>query len=99
MDNFTAEITLDKTRHLKFGLRALHIMKQELKTAPADAMVATADQLAILTYACLAWEDKSLTLDKTMDIVDQSGIDLGVLRAKVNEAIGLVAPESKPPLA
>lgn len=97
--DYQVEIILDKPRHLKFGLRALSIMKTELKTAPADAVIATADQLAILTYACLAWEDKSLTLDKTMDIVDQSGIDLGVLRAKVNEAIGLVAPESKPPLA
>jgi len=93
-DKLSPEVTLqlDKERHLKFGLRALRAIKQEMKVIPADASGADPDQLAVLLWACLLHEDKTLTQDDVIDLMDRY-YTLSEMRAKVTEAITLAMPE------
>jgi hypothetical protein len=66
-------VVLDKTRNFRFGMKAIHLIEQALKTSVAklDMDNLTMEQTAIIIWAGLVHEDKQLTPDKVMDLVDE----------------------------
>lgn len=65
-------IKLDKVRNLRYGMRAFKIV-EDLAGEPIgkiDYEAVTMEKLSILLYAGLAHEDKDLTPDKVIDLVD-----------------------------
>ena len=70
-------IDLDKTRNFRYGMKAISLIEKKLKkpVAKIDMENLTMEDAAIMIWAGLQHEDKSLTPDKVMDLVDDhSGI-------------------------
>lgn len=69
-------IELDKTRNLKFGMRAIDLVEKKFGK-PIMAIegiqdgVLSMEEYATLIWAGLAHEDKELTPDKVMDLIDE----------------------------
>lgn len=66
-------VKMDKERHLKFGMRALVELEKELGrpiTELEDGL--SMEDLVILFYVGLKWEDKKLTKEKTADLMDEA---------------------------
>lgn len=65
-------IILDKSRNLRYGMKALSLVEKALKTniAKLDFGNLTMEELATLVWAGLVHEDKGLTVDKVMDLID-----------------------------
>lgn len=68
-------ITLDKTRNLRIGFKASDIIEATLKTPISklnfDEM--TMREMATVVYAGLVHEDKELTVDRVLDLMDEFG--------------------------
>lgn len=66
-------IQLDKTRNLRYGMRALSLIEKKLKkpVAKIDMENLTMEDTATIIWAGLQHEDKDLTPDKVMDLVDE----------------------------
>lgn len=64
---------LDKVRNFKFGMRAIDRIEKELKTSVGklDLDDLTMEQASIIIWAGLAHEDKDLTPDKVIDLIDE----------------------------
>jgi hypothetical protein len=98
-DKLSPEVTimLDKERHLKFGFRAMRAFEKEtgknLLKMKLDISEFNATELMIVLWACLLHEDKTLSLDDGIDILDKS--DLVSLSTKMMEAINAAAPEKE----
>ena len=93
----TVPIELDKRRNLRFGMRA---MTEIEKLYPAESITEIFERLYSsprITMVCeflragLCHEDKSLTTDMLIDVIDNSGKDLGeimeLLRVALDEAM------------
>lgn len=67
-------IKLDKTRNLKYGMRALSLIEETLGKPVANIDVGdiTMKDMATIIWAGLAHEDKSLTPEKVMDLIDDN---------------------------
>lgn len=67
-------IELDKTRNFKYGMRAISLVEKKFKKpiSKVDLNNLTMEEMATIIWAGLAHEDKSLTTDKVMDMVDDS---------------------------
>lgn len=78
-------IELDKTRNLKYGMRAIDRIEKKLKTkiSKLDLNDLSMEETAVIIWSALVHEDRELTPEKVMDLVDDySNI------TKVSEAIG-----------
>ena len=66
-------IKLDKTRNLRFGMRAIALIEDTLgnKISKLDLSDIGVKDLAVFTWAGLAHEDKSLTVEDVMDLIDE----------------------------
>lgn len=66
-------IQLDKSRNLRYGMRALSLIEKKLKKpiSKVDTDNLTMEETAVLIWAGLVHEDKNLTPDRVMDLVDE----------------------------
>lgn len=66
-------IKLDKTRNFRYGMRALDQIEKKLKKpiSKIDMNNMTMHDLAVFIWAGLYHEDKDLTPEKVMDLVDE----------------------------
>lgn len=66
-------ITLDKTRNLRYGIKALKIIEDTLDKpmAEMDLTKLKINDLTVFTYAGLVHEDKELTVEKVLDLIDE----------------------------
>lgn len=69
-------IELDKVRNLKYGMRAIDLIEKKFgcpvmaKEGMMDGVL-TMEEYATLIWAGLVHEDKELTPDKVMDLIDE----------------------------
>lgn len=84
-----AKIVLDKEREIKFTFRALLDIEKELGVKLVEMGKATfgLNELFVLLYHGLKHEDRSLTKDKLLAILDNSDVQLIDLSSKINEAL------------
>lgn len=66
-------IRLDKTRNFKYGMKAISLIEKKLKTpiGKVDMNNLTMEDTATIIWAGLVHEDKDLTPDKVMDLIDE----------------------------
>ncbi len=66
-------IELDRMRNVRLGFKALTIIEDMLKTpiSKINFEEISLNQIIIILYAGLIWEDASLTKDKVIDLVDE----------------------------
>lgn len=66
-------IQLDKVRNFRYGMKALHLIEKKLKKpiSKIDMENLTMEETAIMIWAGLVHEDKDLTPEKVMDLVDE----------------------------
>ncbi len=66
-------IELDKMRNFRYGMKALYLIEKELKKpiSKIDMENLTMEETAIIIWAGLQHEDKDLTPEKVMDLVDE----------------------------
>lgn len=67
-------IKLDKTRNLRYGMRAIDRVENELGKPIFQIDMANLymKDMATIIWAGLVHEDTELTIDKTIDIIDDS---------------------------
>lgn len=68
----SVSIMLDKERNLRYGFKAIIYIEDKLKTpiSKLDMNSLTFEQLAVMLTAGLKHEDKELTVDSMIDILD-----------------------------
>ena len=86
-------IELDKTRNFRYGMKAMSYIEEKLKTpiAKLDLDGLTMKDTATVICAGLMHEDKKLTPDKVMDLIDEKGNFMEVIETMgkaFNEAFG-----------
>lgn len=66
-------IKLDRERQFKYGMRAISLIEKKFKKpiSQVDLNNLTMEESAVFIWAGLAHEDKNLSPDRVMDIVDQ----------------------------
>ncbi len=66
-------IELDKTRNFKYGMRAISLVEKKFKKpiSQVDMNNLTMEEMATIIWAGLVHEDKNLTSDRVMDLVDE----------------------------
>lgn len=76
-------IELEKIRNLRYGMRAISNIEKKLKKpiSKLDLDSLTMEDTAIVIWAGLAHEDRELTPDKVMDLIDDKGNLKEVLEA------------------
>ena len=85
------QVILDKPRYLKFGFKAMMLIEKQLgkPLAKIDFTDVTFEQIAIMAYGGLSHEDKTLTLDKIVDLLDGlSEADFENFMTKMGEEMG-----------
>lgn len=67
-------IQLDKMRNLRFGMRAIALIEDTLgvKISKLDLSEVGVKDLAVFIWAGLVYEDAGLTVEKVMDLIDDS---------------------------
>ena len=93
-------IQLDKMRNFRYGMRALNLIEKKLKkpVAKIDMENLTMEDAAVMIWAGLQHEDKGLTPDKVMELVDDYSNVQTVMIAMGKEfegAFGAGAPEEE----
>lgn len=65
-------VQLDKTRNFKYGMKAISLVEKKFKKpmSKIDMDDLTMEEMAILLWAGLVHEERALTPDKVMDLVD-----------------------------
>lgn len=86
-------IELDKIRNFRYGMKSMSYIEEKLKTPIAKLNLEglTMKETATVICAGLMHEDKKLTPDKVMDLIDEKGNFLEVIKAMgkaFNEAFG-----------
>lgn len=76
-------IQLDKARNFKYGMRAISLIEKKFKkpVAKIDMDNLTMEEAATLIWAGLQHEERKLTPDKVMDLVDDYSDITTVLNA------------------
>jgi hypothetical protein len=66
------QVKLDKPRNLKLGFKAMMTIEKELHQplGKVDFKNITFEQIAIIAYGALTHEDRKLTLERVVDILD-----------------------------
>lgn len=93
-------IKLDKVRNFRYGMKAISVVEKKLKKpiAKIDFDNLTMEDAATLIWAGLQHEDKELTTDKVMDLIDEHGNLQEVMQAMseaMNSAFGGGKEEEK----
>jgi hypothetical protein len=86
-------IQLDKSRNLRYGMKAISTIEKALKTSVSkmDFDNLTMEDTATIIWAGLVHEDNELTPDKVMDLIDDhSDIQTAIetMGKAFNEAFG-----------
>lgn len=65
-------IQLDKSRNMRLGMKAISLIEKKLKCSISklDTENMTMEEMATIIWAGLVHEDKELTVDKVMDLID-----------------------------
>lgn len=64
-------LDLDKPRELRFGFKAMRELRLKFGNRSLDQLMnIKVDEMPILAWAGLKWEDKTLTPDKVEDLLD-----------------------------
>jgi hypothetical protein len=81
-------IKLDKMRNLRYGMKAISLVEKKLgqPIGKIDMDNMTMEDTATLIWAGLVHEDKNLTPDKVMDLVDEHS-SLPEVMQQLTEAI------------
>jgi len=76
-------IKLDKSRNFRYGMKAISLIEKKLKKpiSKIDMDNLTMEDAAIMLWAGLVHEDKDLTPEKVMDLVDEYSDIQTVLQA------------------
>lgn len=84
------EIKLDKTRNLKYGMRAIDRIEKKLKTklSMIDMENLSMEETATFIWGGLVHEDDKLTVAKVMDLVDEYS-NINEVSIKIVEALNL----------
>jgi hypothetical protein len=93
-------IKLDKDRQFKYGMRAISLVEKKFKKpiSQVDMNNLTMEETATLIWAGLAHEDKDLTSDRVMTLVDDYSNITEVLKLAgeaLQGAFGGVTEEEK----
>ena len=95
-------VELDRPRRLKYGFRALRLIREHFGENWSLKQLADLeiDQLIVLLWAGLIWEDPNLTIEKVEELIDQKipeSYTIGNLTNLILEAmaehIGIPRPE------
>ena len=80
-------IQLDKSRNIKYGMRAISLIEKKFKTpiAQIDMENMTMEDTATIIWAGLQHEDRELTPDKVIDLIDEYS-SLQTVMSAMNEA-------------
>lgn len=80
-------IQLDKSRNFRFGMKALVLIEKKLnvKVTNLDFDNLGIEDMATLIWAGLVHEDKDLTVDKVMDLIDDHS-DMQTVFETMNKA-------------
>ena len=83
-------IELDKTRNLRIGFKAASIIEESFNKplSAIDFEELTIKELATLIYAGLIHEDKELSVEKVIDLIDEHS-NLTEISEKLGKAIEL----------
>lgn len=65
-------IELDKTRNFKYGMRAISLVEKKFKKPimQVDLKNLTMEEMATIIWAGLVHEDKNLSTERVMDLID-----------------------------
>ena len=64
-------LDLDKPRKLRFGFKAIRMIRDKFGNRSVDQLMnIKVDEIPVLAWAALKWDDKSLTLEKVEDLLD-----------------------------
>lgn len=79
-------IKLDKVRNLRYGMKAISLIEKKLKKpiSKIDMENLTMEDAAVMIWAGLQHEDKELTPDKVMDLIDDYSDITTALQAMSN---------------
>lgn len=82
-------VTLDKERNFRYGMKALSLIEKKLKKniGQIDFNNLSIEETMTILWAGLYHEDKELTVDSLMDIIDDHDISLNQVIEKMGEAI------------
>lgn len=69
-------VELDKVRNLRYGMKAISLIEKKFKCPVMKIEGITTGELTMENYATIIWaglahEDKNLTPDKVMDLIDE----------------------------
>lgn len=83
-------VQLDKMRNLRYGMKAISLIEKKFgkSIAKIDMDDMTMEEIATFIWAGLVHEDKELTPDKVMELVDNFST-VQVVMEKVSEAMNL----------
>lgn len=95
--NPAVPIMLDRERHLKFGLRALRAIEEKTGKSALGGVFwegknPSTDDFTTLIWAGLLHEDKTLTIDQVIDLVDEHS-SIPELLAALSKAYKVAMPE------
>lgn len=93
-------IELDKIRNFRYGMKAISLVEKKLKKPMAKVEMdsLTMEDSAVLIWAGLAHEDRDLTPDKVMNLIDDYSSLPKVMEAAgqaLQEAFGVVEEPKK----
>lgn len=86
-------LDLDKPRKLKYGFKALGLIREKYgeKTELTDVMTIETDEMPFFAWAGLAWEDDSLTPEKVADLIDEKIGDTYTIMDIIGIIVGAIA--------
>lgn len=81
-------VNLDKVRNFRYGMKAISLIEKKFKKPmnKVDFDSLTMEDTATIVWAGLVHEDKNLTPDKVMDLIDENGNLQEVMKA-MNDAM------------
>ena len=93
-------IELDKIRNFKYGMKAISLIEKKFKKpiSKVDMDNLTMEETATIIWAGLHHEDKNLTPDKVMDLVDEYSNMVTVVESMgqaIQEAFGVDKTEGE----
>ncbi|WP_069649638.1 hypothetical protein [Caloranaerobacter ferrireducens] len=91
-------IELDKVRNLRYGINALCQLEDMLGKPITKLQNETGiKEFRVILYCGLIWEDKTLTLEKIGDLMDEAITEKGIdyINDKVSEALELALGNNK----
>lgn len=92
-------IKLDKVRNFRYGMKAIHLIEKSLGVSVnnLDLDDLTMEQTATIMWAGLAHEDKDLTPEGIMDLVDEHSNLVDALK-DMSEAFTMTFTGGQPPV-